>query len=237
MTHIAELEREYADALGSVARTIGVDEGSSGADTAQRMESMTARLLHPSNTWFVSGISGSGKSTVVHALRERGYARIPNVVTRPRRPEESEHENVFVTEAEFDRMEAAGSLFHPHMTNGVRHAMRISDITSMTEGARPSYLDKSVPSVIDLIRAYPRLGTNTFVYLLPPSFEELYRRISERESQPGREHALTEEQLADRFEEEIVQMRLSTGAPYAYVLNDSIERVRSLILTHLPQDS
>ena len=233
MLSLRSLERQYNRTLREVALKHGLSPDSTQAGLVSQIENTTGGNLHSSPTWVLSGISGSGKSTIVKILQRKGFERLPNVVTRHRRPEESETDNRFVDDKTFIELQRKGELFHPHVTNGVRHAILKQDIEKLISGEHLLYLDKSVSSVLSLLEEYPALRSATFVYLLPPSFETLCERLHGRERSGYRHHALTSEQILSRLEEEIGQMKQSGNVPYAYVVNDSIERVKNIIASYL----
>lgn len=220
------LEAEYNKALQMIARKHGIRAAT--PVLAKAIEKKTIGRFRYSNVWFVSGISGSGKSTIVKFLERHGFRRVPNVVTRKKRPEESESDAVFADTATFLKWRKRGLLFHPHKTNAVWHAMRKSDIEKMVRAKNRLYADKSVKSILAIIDAYPRVRDSVFLYILPPSFRELHARLSKRESDKTR-RGLTQRAIHDRFAEEIVDMRRSMKIPSIYILNDSKVRVRKVL--------
>ncbi|HEY4520842.1 MAG TPA: hypothetical protein VJL57_00380 [Candidatus Paceibacterota bacterium] len=221
-----KLEERYYGALRGITKSFDISETVAKDDLPTLLEEDTSGRLSHSNIWFLSGISGSGKSTIVKMLEHRGFGRLPNVVTRPRRPEESEQDNVFVDDNTFIQMEQRGELFHPHITNGARHAVLKKDIEHLVGGKHRLYMDKSVRSVARLLKEYPTLRHSTFIYVLPPSFSVLRQRIMERESEASRTHVLTEANIISRFDEEIQQIEETLAIPYVYVVNDSVNRVK-----------
>jgi len=78
----------------------------------------------------------------------------------------------------------------------------------------------------------PSIAERTcLIYILPPSFRELYKRISirEQERESNNEKTLSKLEILDRFEEEIADMRLARKMPYAFLVNDNRSRVKKAI--------
>jgi len=121
-------------------------------------------------------------------------------------------------------------LFNPHKRNGVWHAILKKDIRKLTDRNSLIFLDKSVSSSIKLKRNLPEKVNFTFIYVLTPTFKELYIRILKREALGKKsEKHLTKKEIFDRFEEEIKDLHKSTKLPYVYVVNDSLKRVERFL--------
>jgi guanylate kinase len=84
-----------------VGGSVPVQAGHMGADNLEMQRPVLV----------VIGPSASGKSTAVRELHNRGVVRVhPTWTTRPRRPDEHAGalEHAFVSDAEFDRLDASG---------------------------------------------------------------------------------------------------------------------------------
>ena len=232
---LRNLESRYYRVLKTVAKKRGVPIGRVKREKIpQMLEKATVPSLHLSNTWFVSGISGSGKSTVVKMLERGGFVRLPNVVTRPKRPEESAHDYIFTDDATFLKWKRGGLLFHPHKTNEVWHAILKKNLKRMTGGKHGMYADKSVTSAIKIVQEFPRMRGSNFIYMLAPTFRTLHKRLRSREQrEKTRDGALTDIQIRTRFEEEIAEMEKSVKIPYVYILNDAPERIEYCLKRYL----
>ena len=196
------------------------------SEMAHVLERLTEPRLRSSSHWFISGISGSGKTTVTRILQEQGFHGLPNVTTRAKRSNEQETDYVFTDEETFAKWEQNGLLFHSHTTNGVSHAIRYEDLQRLSTNEK-LYADKSVTSLSVLYKEVPALHVATLIYLLPPSFDELCIRIEAREKSDVR--ALSRQEILTRFSEEIEEMHKSIELPYAYIVNDSKERVTNKV--------
>ena len=167
---------------------------------------------------ILSGISGSGKTTLGKCLEQEGYQKIPNVTTRTPRLGESEKDYIFVDEETFAQWRDQQRFAFTRITNGVWHGLLKESVDLLKENKGRYRLDKSVPAARELatILSPERV---TFIYLLAPSFGILRERIGSRSSHES------DEALFARFREEIGEMLESHSLSYAYVVNDSIERM------------
>lgn len=222
----AEVQAEYNAVLTTLAEHLGFADDQK-TDPAHYLELATKSRLHRANQWFISGISGSGKSTVTKLLEENGYAKIPNVTTRARRQSERENDYVFTDSPTFQAWEAEGKLFHPHDRNGVRHAVLLSDIDRL-RGSERVYMDKSISSTRTIVDEMPQLQSACFVYLLAPSLETLYARIKTREQQ-NLNGGMDDSKIIRRFDEEIRDMARASELPYTFIINDEMQRVEAAL--------
>src|SRR5256885_15430692 len=166
---------------------------------------------------IVSGPSGSGKSTLVQRILELpGTMPSISCTTRARRATEASGKCYdFVTEAEFDAMVARGEFLEYARVFG-KHSY----------GTPLKWLEESRKTGLDLVleidvqgaaQVKQKLPESVAIFILPPSREELERRLRSRGQDPDEEIA---RRLA-RAREEIAQF----GKYYDYcVVNDDVER-------------
>ncbi|HUV73084.1 MAG TPA: guanylate kinase, partial [Anaerolineae bacterium] len=167
--------------------------------------------------------SGAGKSTIIDGVisEVRNLERIVTYTTRPKRPGEVEGlEYHFVTTEEFERLKAAGQLaewqaFYGHQYGSSR--ARLESAIARGLGLIGAY---DVLGSVELMSKYPRNATTIFV--LPPSVEELRRRLVERYG------AETEE---GRVRLERLEMEMSHAYSFRYVVSnvDLREAVRDVV--------
>lgn len=141
-----------------------------------------------SRLMVVAGPTAVGKGTLVRALLQR-YGDVwasVSATTRPPRPGEVDGEHyLFVGEAEFDRMVEAGELLEWAVVHG-RH--RYGTPRAPVE-ARLASGDHCVLE-IDLQGARQVRATMPealFVFIAPPSWDELVRRLEERGTEDAEE--------------------------------------------------
>ena len=166
---------------------------------------------------IVSGPSGSGKSTLVQKILELpGTMPSVSCTTRSRRATEASGKCYdFVTEAEFDAMVARGEFLEYARVFG-KHSY----------GTPKKWLEESRKKGLDLVleidvqgaaQVKEKLPESVAIFILPPSREELERRLRARGQDPDEE---IERRLA-KARDEIAMF----GKYYDYcVVNEDVER-------------
>jgi guanylate kinase len=166
---------------------------------------------------IVSGPSGSGKSTLVQKILELpGTMSSISVTTRPRRATESTGKCYdFVTDAQFDAMVARGEFLEYAKVFG-KHCY----------GTPKKWLEESRRAGRDLVleidvqgaeQVKKKIPESVAIFILPPSREELERRLRYRGQDSHEEIARRLAQARDEI--------AAFGKYYDYcVVNDDVER-------------
>lgn len=166
----------------------------------------------------VSGPSGVGKGTIVKTLIKRRSDVVESVSCTTRAPREGEthgKEYFFLTKEEFlERLEKQDFLeYDEHFGNYYGTPISFVEETLKT---------KSVILEIDVVGALnvkKRLPEAVLVIILPPSVEELKRRLEGRETE-------TAEQIENRLSR--LEYELSQKEKYDFVVvNDDLEQAIS----------
>lgn len=140
----------------------------------------------PGSVFVLSGPSGTGKSTLARKLVQQ----VPDLVfavshtTRPPRPGEVDGvDYFFVDEAAFDALLAQGRLAEWVEIYGHRYGLSRDWLGRQREAGKDVLMDLDTEGARTLRRAVPDAVT---VFLLPPSAQELDRRLRGRGTEgPG----------------------------------------------------
>jgi guanylate kinase len=173
----------------------------------------------------LSGPSGVGKDSVIELIRARSRWVQLSVSATTRRKRDYEIDGThyhFVNRTEFQRMVSAGEL--------LEHAEFAGNLYGTPRAQVEGYLAQSIPVLLKIdiqgarqVRA--AMPDAQLVFLAPPSFDELARRLTGRGTEDPEmiarrlEHARDEMEAAKEFDEIIV--------------NDSIERAADELVSLL----
>ena len=161
----------------------------------------------------LSGPSGVGKSTVVAELN-RTCPQIwisVSVTTRPPRPGEVDgREYYFVDDKEFDRLVASGALLEWARFAGNRYGTPREPLNEKLEAGVSCLLEIDLAGARQVKRAVPDAR---LVFLAPPSWDELVRRLTGRGTEPAevleRRLAVARDELAAAGEFEVTLVNTS----------------------------
>lgn len=173
----------------------------------------------------ISGASGTGKGTVCKELlaREAGIAYSVSATSRaPREGEQDGREYYFRTREEFETMIAAGAFLEYADVYGNYYGTPLAPIEERRAAGEDILLEIDTQGALNVMERCP---DGTFIFLLPPSLEELRRRITGRGTE-------SEESLARRLAAARDEIRLGKCYRYA-VLNDTVEAATDRIQTIL----
>ena len=143
------------------------------------------RVPVPVHLTVLSGPSGVGKSTVVARLRQEQPQiwQSVSVTTRPPRPGEAHgREYYFVSERDFDAMAAGGKLLEWAQFAGNKYGTPRAPVEERLQAGIATLLEIDVEGARQVRAALP--GT-LLVFLAPPSWDELVRRLTGRETEPA----------------------------------------------------
>jgi guanylate kinase len=164
----------------------------------------------------LSGPSGVGKGTVVTALaRQVPHLWVSvSVTTRFPRPGEIDGVNYrFISDAEFDRMIAAGELLE-HATYGKhRYGTPRQPVEATLAAGAPALLEIDLQGARQVKAVLPDVFR---VFLTPPSWDELARRLAARGTE-------SPEIAAARLERARLELAASPEFD-AVVVNESVEQ-------------
>jgi guanylate kinase len=167
--------------------------------------------------FVVTGPSGAGKGTLIRGLIERrdDLEVAISATTRPQRPGEEEgRDYYFLTEEEFmARVEAGDFLEHVVYVSGQRYGTLRSEVARIHSAGKSVVLELETKGARAVRDAEPGAVT---IFITPPSFAELERRLRERATESSGE---IEERL------ELAREQMQEAGDFDYVvMNDDVER-------------
>ena len=169
----------------------------------------------------VSGASGTGKGTVckkiLSDLPEVAYS-ISATTRAPRPGEVDGKEYYFLSVAEFKSWIADGKFLEHAEVYGNFYGTPLNKIEERLNRGEDILLEIDVQGALNVKRKCPE---GVYIFLLPPSLEELKRRIEGRGTE-------TPESLNRRMKNALAE--INVGLEYDYVVvNDSIENAAEKI--------
>jgi guanylate kinase len=162
----------------------------------------------------LSGPSGVGKSTVVAELRRRSpeiWISVSATTRRPRPGEANGREYFFVGTAEFDRMVSAGELLEWAEFAGNKYGTPAEPVRQRLERGLPTLLEIDLAGARQIRESLK--DDALLVFLKPPSWAELVRRLTGRGTEPPdvveRRLAAAREELAAAGEFDVTLVNTS----------------------------
>ena len=161
---------------------------------------------------IISGPSGSGKGTVV---KELNYARSISITTRKKR--EGERHGVdyfFCTEEEFIDMRENNELLEHALYVGQYYGTPRHYVEQQIEQGQVVVLEIEVNGALQVKEKFPEA---VLVFLIPPTFNEMARRLVFRNTEDMPEiedrmnRALEEIQLIDQYDYLVINDELSVA--------------------------
>lgn len=173
----------------------------------------------------ISGPSGVGKSTVIAEVMHQRDNLVFSVSYTTRAPRAGEEDGVnyhFVDTAEFERMIRDGELLEYTQYAGNYYGTALADIQKFASQGLDVLLDIEVEGASNVKR---KADNAVLIFVAPPSFEELSRRLHGRRTE-------NEEVVRARLEKAQVELKQIPNYDYL-VVNDSVIRAASDIISIL----
>jgi len=164
----------------------------------------------------VSGPSGTGKGTVLNYLREREKSIKFSVSATTRQPRSGEVDGVnyfFKTNEEFENMIKNGELVEWVRYCDNYYGTPKKCIEDTIKSGYDCLLEIEVEGALNIKKIYP---DSVSIFILPPSFEELRRRIESRGTEKP-------EVIEKRMEKALKEMKLIDKYDYV-IINDEVEK-------------
>lgn len=170
----------------------------------------------------VSGPSGVGKGSICRALEQRHADVCYAVSATTRQPRAGETDGVayyFISEEEFLRRRDAGEFLEWAENFGNYYGTLRSEVDRLLGEGKNVILEIDTQGAMQIKAACP---SGVFVFILPPSFDELKRRIASRGSEPPEVQRVRLDRAAQEIE---------MAALYDYqIVNDEVGQAAGRLL-------
>ena len=167
----------------------------------------------------VSAPSGGGKTTIVKKILEHHPEFIFSVsaTTRPKRANETEEEEYyFLTEEEFKNKIEKGEFVEWEKFYDYYYGTFKKQIDDNVSEGKSVLLEIDVKGALSIKKIYP---DSHLIYIMPPSYEELIRRLKNRKTE-------TKADLNKRIER--AKMELSQKDKFDYIImNENLNKAIS----------
>lgn len=163
----------------------------------------------------ISGPSGAGKGTICKALLEKHKNIYLSVSATTRTPREGEVEGVnyyFLTKEDFEEKVRNNGFLEYANVHGNFYGTPKVNVEKMLEDGKDVILEIDIQGALQVKENFKE---GVFIFILPPSMEELKQRIIKRGSE-------TEESLMTRFKNAYKEINYVSKYNYA-VVNDTLE--------------
>ena len=175
----------------------------------------------------LSGPSGVGKDALLRKMKEQKYPfhYVVTVTSRPRR--EGERDGVdyrFISQREFQQMIDNGELLEWANVYGNYYGVPRKEISQALSKGKDVIVKVDVQGAATIKRILPQA---VFIFLRPPSMEELERRLRQRHSESAKDLALR----LRKAEEEMKSLPLFDHVLTSYQgkLDEAISQIQSTV--------
>jgi len=177
--------------------------------------------------FIISAPSGSGKTTLCELLKKRlpRFAMSVSVTTRPpRRGERNGKDYIFISGKEFEKRKRSGALLEWAKNFGYFYGTPRDKVLKLLTSGKDVILAIDVKGAMKIKKLYP---DGVFIFIVPPSLDELKKRLKRRGTDGAKE-------IKKRIE--IAQNEMAYLPMYNYaVVNESINkavaRLESIVKT------
>lgn len=170
---------------------------------------------------LISGPSGTGKGTVCDLLRQKHPEISYSISATTRQPRPGEQDGVnyyFYSREKFQEMIAKGQLLEWAEVYGNFYGTPKQQVIDRLEAGEDILLEIDTQGALNVMKLMP---DGLFIFLLPPSLEELASRLKGRGTE-------TEESLKRRLGAAVDEIKLATKYRYV-VINDQVEKAQETI--------
>ncbi|MBQ9965853.1 MAG: guanylate kinase [Clostridia bacterium] len=183
--------------------------------------------MNKGNVIIISGPSGSGKDTILFEI----FKKLPDIffsissITRPMRENEKEGEKYnFISKEEFLKMFFNDELLEYNEYVGNYYGTPRKPVEKATSEGRDAIIEVDVNGAAQIRE---KLQDAVSIFIMPPSYEELERRLRGRGTEK-------EEVIAERMSQAIKEIERANEYDYIVVndkLDDAVNDAISIILS------
>jgi guanylate kinase len=173
----------------------------------------------------ISGPSGAGKGTVCSALLEKNdfWISVSATTRSPRNAEINGIDYFFISKDDFKEKIISKDFLEYAEVYGNFYGTPKSEVLKVLDSGRDVILEIDIQGALNVKLAYP---SGLFIFILPPSMEELRNRITNRGSE-------TPESLMTRFTSAHKEISFVSKYDYA-VVNDTVDnacnKIQSIVI-------
>jgi len=173
----------------------------------------------------ISGPSGAGKGTICKALLEKSefWLSVSSTTRNPRAGEVHGENYYFISKEDFKNRIDKGDFLEYAEVYGNYYGTPKSSVIEMLESGKDVILEIDIQGALKVKEAFPE---GIFIFILPPSMEELKQRIIKRGSE-------TPESLMTRFKSAYKEINYVSKYSYAVVndtVNSAVEKIESIVI-------
>ncbi|PJI06647.1 MULTISPECIES: guanylate kinase [Clostridium] len=168
----------------------------------------------------ISGPSGAGKGTICKALmkKQEFWLSVSATTRAPRNGEVDGKSYYFLTVEEFKSKISEGGFLEYAEVYGNYYGTPKKSVCDKLDKGEDVILEIDIQGALKVKQNYPE---GVFIFILPPSMEELKKRIIGRKSE-------TEESLMTRFKSAYKEINYVSKYNYA-VVNDTVDKATEKI--------
>ncbi|MCX8126445.1 MAG: guanylate kinase [Dehalococcoidia bacterium] len=175
----------------------------------------------------ISGPSGVGKDAVIQRMKELNYPfhYVVTATTRPKRPTETDGVHYhFLTDAEFKKLMRENGLIEWAQVYGNYYGVPRREVEKALMTGKDTVVKVDVQGAATIKKLVPDA---VFIFLMPPSIEDLKQRLSSRNSESSSDR---ERRLA-KVEEEVSTLPMFDYVVVNYQdrLNETIEKIAAIV--------
>ncbi len=164
----------------------------------------------------ISAPSGVGKTTLLKRFLQVSPSFTPSVSFTTRHPRKNEIEGVdyyFVSLGEFQKMREEGKFVEWAEVHGQLYGTSINFLNEVIKTEKDVILEVDVKGGTEIRKKYPQA---VLIFLLPPSWQELQRRLSGRATEETKK-------IRDRMQQAKKEIKYISFYDYV-IMNDNINR-------------